>query len=307
MAGEWIKFEASTPEKQEVFSITVAMGWDDPDLTVGKLLKVWRWFDQQTVDGNAPRVTSALMDRIIGVTGFAEAMCDVGWLISNEDGLSLPNFDRHNGETAKKRALTAKRVAKHKGNAKGNGDANAAGVTGALPKEEKRREEKKEDDNSASAAAAAAVVVVDLDPAEPDSPRAAPMPPREDPPESVDPVTVLSVALRKLGVNATFAHPTVQDWATRKVPMAVLHAAVATAREQKGPDAKIPPNYLVRIVEDLLNPPAASVTSYGKPPAAPIQIRKPSGMDPKGTDESYEEFDARIAAAEAARRKGSNP
>ena len=144
MAGEWIKFEANTPEKQEVFTITVAMGWDDPDLTVGKLLKVWRWFDQQTVDGNAPRVTAALMDRIIGVTGFAQAMCDVGWLIADEHGITLPNFERHNGQTAKNRALTAKRVAKHKGNAKGNEAGNAAIVTPALPKEEKRREEKKE-------------------------------------------------------------------------------------------------------------------------------------------------------------------
>ena len=144
MAGEWIKFEASTPEKREVFAITVAMGWDDPDLTVGKLLKVWRWFDQQTVDGNAPSVTAPLLDKIIGVTGFAQAMCDVGWLVSDSSGLALPNFDRHNGQTAKSRALTAKRVAKHKLNAQGNDEGNADSVSGALPREEKRREEKKE-------------------------------------------------------------------------------------------------------------------------------------------------------------------
>lgn len=132
------------------------------------------------------------------------------------------------------------------------------------------------------------------------------MPPREDLPESTDPAVVLSVALRKLGVNATFTHPTVQDWSTRKVPMAVLHAAVATAREQKGPDARIPPNYLVRIVEDLLNPPPAA-QAYGKPVAAPIQIRKPQGNDPKGTDESYAEYQARMDAYEAARRKALNP
>jgi len=174
------------------------------------------------------------------------------------------------------------------------------------PREEERREEKNNDD-SASAAAGADVVVVDPDPAEPDSPRAAAMPPREDLPESTDPAVVLSVALRKLGVNATFTHPTVLDWSTRKVPMDVLHAAVATAREQKGPVAKIPPNYLARIVEELLNPPAPSPQAYGKPAAAPIQVRKPQGMDPKGTDESYEQYDARIRAAEAARRQGPNP
>lgn len=137
MAGEWLKFEANTPEKPEVFTITVAMGWDDPDLAVGKLLKVWRWFDQQTIDGNAPSVTLALLDRISGVSGFAKAMCDVGWLASDGAGLRLPNFDRHNGKTAKDRCLTAKRVAKHKTNA----TTNAAIVSPALPKEEKRREE----------------------------------------------------------------------------------------------------------------------------------------------------------------------
>jgi hypothetical protein len=145
MAGEWLKFEASTPEKREVFSMTSALGWSDPDLTVGKLLKVWRWFDQHTVCGNADGVTLALLDHIIGVTGFAQAMCDVGWLVVTDAGISLPNFDRHNGKTAKERALTAKRVAKHKtnagANAGGNGKANATTVSGALPREEKNREE----------------------------------------------------------------------------------------------------------------------------------------------------------------------
>ncbi|MYZ41401.1 conserved phage C-terminal domain-containing protein [Schauerella aestuarii] len=144
MAGDWIKFEVNTPEKQEVLAITFAMGWEDPDLTVGKLLRVWRWFDQQTVDGNAPSVSAALLDRIAGVSGFAQAMANVGWLVVSEAGVSLPNFDRHNGKTAKDRALTAKRVASHKANAKGNGKGNGSSVTSALPKEEKRREEDKE-------------------------------------------------------------------------------------------------------------------------------------------------------------------
>lgn len=143
MAGDWIKFEVSTPEKQEVLAITVAMGWDDPDLTVGKLLRVWRWFDQQTVEGNAPGVSAALLDRIAGVSGFAKAMADVGWLIIEESGISLPNFGRHNGKTAKDRALTAKRVAAHK--AKGNGEGNAQSVSEALPRE---REEKNKEHNN---------------------------------------------------------------------------------------------------------------------------------------------------------------
>ena len=143
MAGEWLKFDASTPEKPEVLAITIAMGWEDPDLTVGKLLRVWRWFDQQTVKGNAPGVSASLLDRLLGVTGLCSAMESVGWLIVSESGLTLPNFDRHNGKTAKDRALTAKRVANHKSRNDGNDETNAPIVSSALPREEKRREEKK--------------------------------------------------------------------------------------------------------------------------------------------------------------------
>jgi hypothetical protein len=139
MAGDWLKFEANTPEKPEVLAITIELGYEDPDLTVGKLLKVWRWFDQHTVNGNASNVTSSLLDRLIGVTGITKAMANVGWLIINDTGLTLPNFDRHNGKTAKDRALTAKRVASHKASKNGNG----ASVTSALPREEKRREDNK--------------------------------------------------------------------------------------------------------------------------------------------------------------------
>lgn len=149
----WLKFDTATPEKPEVLAITARMGWDDPDLTVGKLLRVWRWFDQHTHDGNAPGVTPVLLDRMIGVTGLAQAMAEVGWLLINDDGLVLPNFDRHNGETAKSRANTAKRAANHRAKAAqtlthkvSNAESNAASVTAALPREEKRREEEKEKD-----------------------------------------------------------------------------------------------------------------------------------------------------------------
>lgn len=137
MAGDWLKFEINTPEKREVLAMTVELGYDDPDLTVGKLLRVWRWFDQHTVDGNAMNVTPALFDRLIGVTGITNSMAKVGWLVVNEHGLTLPNFERHNGKTAKARVLTAVRVAKHKDKEK----SNAPIVSSALPREEKRRED----------------------------------------------------------------------------------------------------------------------------------------------------------------------
>lgn len=149
MAGDWLKIEVSLPDKPEVWEMAGILSID-PDAVVGKLLKVWRWFDAHTESGNASGVTFALVDSKAGVKGFAEAMNFVGWLIQDGRELRLPNFDRHNGKTAKNRALTAKRVASHKG--KINAQGNDASVSDALPREEKRREEKKDQKALASPA-----------------------------------------------------------------------------------------------------------------------------------------------------------
>lgn len=130
MAGDWIKFELATLDKPEVFQIAEVVDCD-PDAVVGKLMRVWGWFDQQTEDGNAPTVTKKLLDRLAGVIGFADAMADAGWLIENGATISLPHFDRHNGKSAKTRLLGARRVAKHKA---GKISGNDTGVTSALKK-----------------------------------------------------------------------------------------------------------------------------------------------------------------------------
>lgn len=132
MAGDWIKLQRATPNKPEVWEIATLINLD-PDAVLGKLIKVWFWFDEQTEHGNAENVTPVTLlkriDTLVNVSGFAEAMHKVGWL----NGTSIPNFDRHNGKSAKIRALTSERVKRKR---------NAQNVTDALP--EKRREEVKE-------------------------------------------------------------------------------------------------------------------------------------------------------------------
>ena len=133
-------------------------------------------------------------------------------------------------------------------------------------------------------------------------PRAAPLPPREETPPSNDPAIAMGVMLRKLGVDATFTSPAVRDWVRRNVSTDVLLAAVAIARERKGDTAKIHPNYLLPIVEGVLNPPASTPNRPAQV-SAPAPARKPRGTDPKGLDESYDDYNARVSAAEAARRR----
>ena len=111
MAADWMKIELELPDKPEVHYIANALNLD-PDAIVGKLIRVWQWFDKHTTDGNAHGVTYSLVDRITNVTGFGEVMCFAGWLEQKDKFLVMPKFERHNGKSAKTRALTAERVGK---------------------------------------------------------------------------------------------------------------------------------------------------------------------------------------------------
>lgn len=136
MAGDWIKMELTLPDKPEVHYIANALKLD-PDAVIGKLLRVWAWFDMHTENGNALGVTFSLVDRLTSVAGFGEAMQFAGWLEQRDKVLCMVNFDRHTSESAKKRALTAKRQRKFR-----NAEVTQTVTQAALPREEKRREDK---------------------------------------------------------------------------------------------------------------------------------------------------------------------
>ncbi|HAT8010198.1 TPA: DnaT-like ssDNA-binding domain-containing protein [Providencia stuartii] len=138
MASSWIKVEVITPDKPEIYQIAEILGID-PDAVLGKLIRVWSWADLQTLDGNAGSVTKSVIDRITFITGFADALISVGWMRNDKGKLVLPNFDRHNGESSKQRALTNRRVAEHRKKKKNK-------VTQTpLPKQLPEREEEEED------------------------------------------------------------------------------------------------------------------------------------------------------------------
>lgn len=147
MAGDWIKIEHVTPDKPEVLQMSQELNIDQ-DAVLGKLTRVWIWADQQSIEGEVRNDFVTLsngINRLTSVIGFANAMQKAGWLSINDGVVSFPNFDRHNGKTAKLRALGNKRTKRFRSR-----KCNAITVTNALP--EKRREEdnnnKKEDPKS---------------------------------------------------------------------------------------------------------------------------------------------------------------
>ncbi len=111
MSTSWIKVEVTTYQKIEVLTIADLLDIE-PHCAFGKLVVLWCWADVNTIDGHANGVTKILIDSVVGLKGFAEAMLDsrVGWLREEGDGmLFFTNFDRHNGKGAKKRSVDARR------------------------------------------------------------------------------------------------------------------------------------------------------------------------------------------------------
>lgn len=113
MAENWIKVEKVTPGKPEVLGVAAELGLH-PQHAFGLCVMFWMWCDDQMESGNAPRVTTLVLDSYFGCVGFSSALVNVGWLQVRNGSLVVPNFDRHLSSNAKKRALTAERVKKHK-------------------------------------------------------------------------------------------------------------------------------------------------------------------------------------------------
>ncbi len=134
MAGDWIKMRTNLDTNPHVLALSLALGLPEIHI-VGALWKVWSWADCHSLDGNALGVTEVTLDRFTSVPGFAVALRKVGWLEGRDGALTFPRFAEHNGQTAKTRAETAQRVAKHR-------NARSVIEVTEKPLPEKRREEK---------------------------------------------------------------------------------------------------------------------------------------------------------------------
>lgn len=107
------------------------------DCVIGKLYRLWTWADQHLADGRAHAVGHRFVDEFVAKTGFARAMQASGWLEIDEHGIAFPDFERHNGASAKARALDTKR--KQTGKASGNDPDSDGRISGFEPEENRTR------------------------------------------------------------------------------------------------------------------------------------------------------------------------
>jgi hypothetical protein len=147
MAGDWIKMRGNLWDDPRVGAIVDATDTAEAAV-IGGLYWLWATADQHTEDGVLPGLSLARIDRKTGVSGFAQALCDIGWLADHPEGVRIVRFDDHNGQSAKRRCTDAQRKANSRTLSASDADTTRTDAgqeapnLGAREREEKIREKK---------------------------------------------------------------------------------------------------------------------------------------------------------------------
>jgi hypothetical protein len=117
--SHWMKVEVTTPDKPEIRAAARLCGTTRANAFLAFFV-LWSYFDQHTATGFLPGLTLADLDDLSGFKGFGKAMQQVGWITEDGRGITVSNWDRHNGKSAKARAQTMKRVQQLRNNKRWN-------------------------------------------------------------------------------------------------------------------------------------------------------------------------------------------
>jgi hypothetical protein len=106
--AKWIKVETHTPDKAEIRHIARLCHCTKAEAFLA-FFRVFVWLDEQTEDGHVDFFTPADADEIAQLDGFGSALQEVRWITFSATGAVVANWERHNGQSAKRRCLDAER------------------------------------------------------------------------------------------------------------------------------------------------------------------------------------------------------
>ena len=115
MADSWIKMRVTLPRCPQVVRLASAFDADKSPLPVrilsalGALHATWSLFDTHSADGELAGYSLEALDVAIGIPGWAAALVAVGWLAVTGSGIAIPEWEKHNGTSAKRRSQEADR------------------------------------------------------------------------------------------------------------------------------------------------------------------------------------------------------
>lgn len=120
MSG-WIKWEKDLEDDprtlrmaRELKRTCNAIPFHPVTVVCGGLVRLWRYADSHIREDDTLDLGASEVDELVGVPNFCSMMPD-DWLREvDEHTVELPGFQEHNGVEAKRKALTQKRVTKHR-------------------------------------------------------------------------------------------------------------------------------------------------------------------------------------------------
>jgi hypothetical protein len=135
----WIQFDGP-PNGLEQYDPCNAVALPAVTLVCGALVRMWCLADTHIDENDVLPLGKSDLDDVLGLPGFCDLL-PLDWLILIDDShVKLPGFHEHNGTEAKKKAVTQKRVERHR-------NRNAAPLQGgngrALPDQDQDQDLKK--------------------------------------------------------------------------------------------------------------------------------------------------------------------
>ena len=106
--AKWIKVETHTPDKAEIRHIARRCHCTKAEAFLA-FFRLFVWLDEQTDDGHVEFFTPEDADDLAGLPGFGDALQEVRWITFSPGGAVESNWDRHNGQSAKRRCMDAER------------------------------------------------------------------------------------------------------------------------------------------------------------------------------------------------------
>ena len=104
----WIKIDVDTPQKPAIGRRANDCGVSRGDAFLA-FFRLFAWLDEQTADGTM-YADPEEVDAVARLDGTARSLAGSGWLTFHGDGhLTVTNWNHHNGQSAKRRAMDAKR------------------------------------------------------------------------------------------------------------------------------------------------------------------------------------------------------
>jgi DNA replication protein DnaT len=106
----WIKVETTTPDKAEICQIARLCKCSRAEAFLA-FFRFYVWLDSHSENGHVEFLEPEDVDTHSGLTGFGRAIESVKWIAFSDGFAVVTNFDKHNGQSSKRRALEARRKA----------------------------------------------------------------------------------------------------------------------------------------------------------------------------------------------------